>query len=96
MAFGGLWLRVENATRAVKDGVDISLHVSPGAKRTEIKGPHGDSSLKLRVCAPPADGKANAEIGRFLSELLGARRSDVEVVRGASLSGVREALAEHA
>ena len=60
------------------------MRVSPGAKRTGIDGPYGESALKLRISAPPVDGKANAEITRFLSRLLGMARSDAEVVRGSS------------
>ena len=46
--------------------------------------PTRDEALKLRVAAPPADGKANAETERFLAKLLGIPRSDVAVIRGAS------------
>lgn len=40
--------------------------------------------MKLRVAAPPVDGKANAETGRFLAELFGLSHSDVSVERGAA------------
>jgi hypothetical protein len=46
------------------------LHVQPGAKRTEVAGVHGEGAaarLKVRLAAPPVDGKANAELLRFLS-----------------------------
>ncbi len=67
-----------------KDGTLLALRVSPGAKRTSIEGPYGERALKLRVAAPPADGRADAETERFLARLLGLPRSDVAVVRGAS------------
>lgn len=41
-------------------------------------------TLKLRVAAPPVEGKANAEAERFLAKVLGRPRSEVTVVRGAS------------
>jgi uncharacterized protein len=66
---------------------DVILHdlrVSPGGKRTAIDGPCGESAIKLRVAAPPVDGKANVKIECFLAELLGTSCSDVSVVRGAS------------
>jgi uncharacterized protein len=69
---------------ATRDGILLNLRISPGAKRASIEGPYGESALKLRVAAPPVDGKANAEAERFLAELLGIPRSDVTVVRGAS------------
>ena len=40
--------------------------------------------MKLRVAAPPTGGRANAEAEEFLARLLGVRRSEVAVVRGAS------------
>jgi uncharacterized protein len=69
---------------ATRDGILLNLRISPGAKRSSIEGPYGESALKLRVAAPPVDGKANAEAERFLAELLGIPRSDVTVVREAS------------
>jgi uncharacterized protein (TIGR00251 family) len=66
------------------DGILINLRVSPGAKHTSIEGPYGEKSIKLRVAAPPIDGKANAEVERFLAEILGTSPSDIKVVRGAS------------
>ncbi|HNN47094.1 MAG TPA: DUF167 family protein, partial [Azospira sp.] len=37
----------------------LTLHIQPGAKKTEVAGEHGDA-LKIRLAAPPVDGKANA------------------------------------
>jgi uncharacterized protein (TIGR00251 family) len=66
------------------DDLLIRLRVSPGAKRSSIEGAYGEDALKLRVAAPPVDGKANAEAERFLAKMLGVPRSEVAVVRGAS------------
>lgn len=54
----------------------------PGA--TFPRGSYGENAVKLSVAAPPVDGKANAEVGRFLAGLLDVPRSGVDVVRGAS------------
>jgi len=67
-----------------EDGILINLRVSPGAKRTSIEGPYGESAIRLRVAAPPTDGKANAEVECFLAEILGTPRSDIKLVRGTS------------
>lgn len=72
----------EGYLRSSADGTLLTLRISPGAKQTGIDGPYDESALKLRISAPPVDGKANAEITCFLSRLLGTARSDVEVVRG--------------
>lgn len=64
-----------------RDGVVLSLHVQPGAKKTEIVGLHGES-LKIRLAAPPVDGKANACLVEFLARRLGVPRAAVELVSG--------------
>ena len=51
------------------DGSRITLQVVPRASRTEVVGAYGDDSLRLRLAAPPVDGKANRELLRFLSEV---------------------------
>ena len=69
---------------STEDGILLNLRVSPGAKSSSIEGFYGESALKLKVAAPPVNGKANAEAERFLAELLDIPRSNVTVVRGAS------------
>lgn len=66
---------------ATKDGVVLTLHIQPGAKKTEIVGLHGEA-LKLRLAAPPVDGKANAALLEFLARKVGASRSALELVSG--------------
>jgi uncharacterized protein (TIGR00251 family) len=60
----------------------LALHVQPGAARTAVAGVHGDA-LKIRLAAPPVDGKANAELLRFLAQAFGVARRNVELLRGA-------------
>lgn len=67
--------------RAVDGGVQLDLYIQPGAKKSEISGQHGDS-LKIRIHAPPVDGKANEEVCRFLSKFCGVSLSAVQIVRG--------------
>jgi uncharacterized protein (TIGR00251 family) len=67
-----------------REGTLLNLRVSPGAKRTSIEGPYGEDALKLKVAAPPVDGKANAEVEGFLARTLGVPGSDVAVIRGTS------------
>ena len=59
----------------------LLLHIQPGAKQTEFSGLHGER-LKIRIKAPPADGKANAEIIRFLAEQFRAAKSQIEIISG--------------
>jgi uncharacterized protein (TIGR00251 family) len=67
--------------------VVLALHVQPGAKRTEIIGVHGEGKearLKIRLAAPPVEGKANAELLRFLAAAFGVRLAAVTLERGAT------------
>lgn len=63
------------------DGVRLVLHVQPGAKKTECAGEHGDA-LKLRLAAPPVDGKANAALQAWLAQQLGCPKRDVHLLSG--------------
>lgn len=59
----------------------MSIYAQPGAKRTEIQGLHGDA-LKIRVAAPPVEGRANEEIRRFLADMLALPLRDLALVSG--------------
>jgi hypothetical protein len=63
------------------DSVILTLHIQPGAKKTEVAGPHGDA-LKIRLAAPPVDGKANAALLAFIAKKVGAARTAVELLSG--------------
>ena len=67
--------------RRFDGGVELAIRVQPGAKRSEVVGLVG-SELKVRVAAPPVDGKANQALGRFLASELGVGKRAVEIVRG--------------
>lgn len=62
----------------------LSVRVQPRASRDEIVGPHGDDALKVRITAPPVDGKANAHLIRFLAKAFRVPRSRVTLVGGDS------------
>jgi uncharacterized protein (TIGR00251 family) len=67
-----------------KDGaVTLRIRVQPRARRTEIVGEHA-GALKLKIAAPPVDGKANEECRRFLAKLLGVSTGSVEIISGES------------
>ena len=76
------WLRAEGAD------VVLSLHIQPGAKKTEVAGVHGDA-LKIRLAAPPVDGKANLCLLNFLAARLGIAKRQVALVSGASARAKR-------
>jgi uncharacterized protein len=59
----------------------LTLHVQPGAARTQVVGVHGDA-LKIKLAAPPVDGKANEALLQFLADAFGVPRRQVTLVRG--------------
>ncbi|MDR1853823.1 MAG: DUF167 domain-containing protein [Azoarcus sp.] len=59
----------------------LTLHVQPGAKRTGFAGLYGEAA-KLRLAAPPVDGKANAALCAYLAEICAAPKSAVTLVSG--------------
>ena len=67
--------------RAADGSGILTLHIQPGAKKTEITGLHGEA-LKIRLAAPPVDGKANAALIAFLAKACGVSKSSVELVSG--------------
>ena len=59
----------------------VAVRLSPRASRTEIAGFEGDE-LRVRVTAPPVDGRANEALTRLLAKRLGLARGDVRIVAG--------------
>ena len=70
------WLR-----RSEDSGLTLSLHIQPGARRTGIAGLHGDA-LKIRLAAPPVDGRANECLIAFVAELCELPRRNVRLLSG--------------
>lgn len=64
------------------DHLRLTVHVMPGAKRTEAAGLHGDA-LKIRLAAPPIDGRANAALVAWLAAELDLPRTSVDLWQGA-------------
>lgn len=64
-----------------KDGVVITVKAVPRASRTEIAGADGEW-LRVRVKAPPVDGKANEALVKFFAETLGVPRGSVAITSG--------------
>lgn len=67
--------------RETKDGIVFQVKVTPRSSRCEITGVQ-DGVLKLKITAPPVEGKANEECIRCLSEAIGVKRSQVTIIGG--------------
>jgi uncharacterized protein (TIGR00251 family) len=59
----------------------LDLYVQPGAKRSEFAGRHGDR-LKVRLAAPPVEGRANEALVAFLAAHFGVPRRCVTIAAG--------------
>lgn len=72
----GDWVR-----EAADGSLTLSLHIQPGAKQTAFAGLHGEA-MKIRLGAPPVDGKANAALCAFLADFCGVPKAAVKLVSG--------------
>jgi uncharacterized protein (TIGR00251 family) len=68
-----------------RDGLDLLLdvRVQPRASRTEFAGLHGER-LRVRLAAPPIDGRANAALTDFVAAECSLARSRVTLEAGPS------------
>lgn len=60
----------------------LTLYIQPGAKHTETVGLHGDA-LKIKLSAPPVEGKANKVLLKFLAERFQVPLRQVSIKQGA-------------
>jgi hypothetical protein len=59
----------------------IAVHITPRAAADQIAGWTGEE-LRVRVAAPPIEGRANAALTRLLAQALGIAPGRVRVVVG--------------
>jgi hypothetical protein len=77
MAGDPAWLAIASGV------VSVRVRVQPRARAAGIAGVAGDR-LRLRLTAPPLDGRANAEAAALVARLAGVPRSAVAVSHGAT------------
>jgi hypothetical protein len=65
-----------------KSGSAITVRVTPRARRTEVAEILDDGTIRIRVTAPPVEGKANAALIEFLADALKIRKTRIEIVAG--------------
>ncbi len=64
-----------------EDGVIIQVRATPRASKNQVQGLHGEA-VKIRLQAPPVDGKANDALIEFLAEKLGIPQRQVVLLSG--------------
>ena len=61
----------------------VKIKVEPRSSRSGIVGPYGDA-LKVKLTAPPVEGKANDELIEVLAKGFGIAKKDIEIASGQS------------
>ena len=67
--------------KATADGVELTVHVIPRARKTRCSGLR-DQALVVRVAAPPVEGAANDALIEYFSATLRVPRRAVQIVSG--------------
>ena len=63
------------------DTLILQVYIQPRASKDEIVGLH-DNQLKIRITAPPVDGKANAHIRKFLARTFKVPQARIILSKG--------------
>jgi len=63
------------------ESILLKVYLQPKSSRNEVVGPYRDG-IKVKVTAPPVEGKANEALIRFLAREFGISPSCIEIIRG--------------
>jgi len=67
-----------------KRGAALAIRVTPRARRDEVVEVLADHTIKIRLTAPPVEGKANQALIEFLAKILGVPEAKIEIIAGAT------------
>ena len=65
-------------------GAALAIRVTTRATENKIIGALSDGTVKIRLTAPPVEGKANQALIEFLADVLEVPRARIEIVAGAT------------
>jgi uncharacterized protein (TIGR00251 family) len=63
------------------EDVILKVYLQPKSSKNEMVGPYRDG-IKVKVTAPPVEGKANEALIRFLAKGFGISPSCIEIIKG--------------
>jgi len=66
-----------------ENSLNIRVQIQPRSSKDQIIGLH-NGRLKIKISAPPVDGKANQNLIEFIAKALGVSKSKIEIVKGRS------------
>ena len=79
-----------------ENSVNIQVQIQSKSSHNQIVGLH-DGRLKIKIAAPPVDGKANESLIEFLAKTFKISKSNIEILKGHTsklktikLSGISE------
>jgi uncharacterized protein (TIGR00251 family) len=61
--------------------ITLKIYLQPKSSKNEIVGPYRDG-IKIKVTAPPAEGKANEALVKLLAKELGIPVSNIQILKG--------------
>lgn len=59
----------------------LKIYLQPKSSKNEMVGPYRDG-FKIKVTAPPIEGKANEALIQFLAREFGISSSCIEIIKG--------------
>lgn len=65
-----------------RKGAALAIRVTPRASKNQVSEILANGTIKIRLTAPPVDGKANQALIKFLAEILDIPESKIEIVAG--------------
>ncbi len=63
------------------DGVLLRIKVIAGSPKDQILG-ESAGLLRIKIAAPPVEGRANRELCKYLAQIFRISKSDVEILKG--------------
>jgi uncharacterized protein len=60
----------------------IKVKITPRANHNECTGKMEDGTIKIKLCAPPVDGKANSALLQFIAEKMNLSKADIKIISG--------------
>ena len=60
----------------------LKIRVQPNAQKNQVVGILSDGRIKIKIQAPPVEGKANKALFRFLNQVLDIAEAQMELVKG--------------
>ncbi len=63
------------------DGLILTIVAQPKSSKNEVIGPY-NGAIKIKIMAPPMEGRANEALVEFLSEILDIPRKNISLIKG--------------